>query len=173
MLRTDRVRPDAAGGQRSGANLRLTSGNAGNRYASGLEILRPDGVDELAELLEHFVGLLARGVLCPVPGLVEDAFVGEDRRPGAGGQRDRVGWAAGHLPLTFGSGEFGGVPPERIPDLGDERLFVRVVPLELEYWGRPRTAFTLSLDHESRLFQGGDFEDEGFGLSVGFRYRIK
>src|SRR5690606_11679687 len=67
----------------------------GGVNASGREVLGVHVVDELAELLDHLLGLLLVGLL-DAPGLVEDLLLGVDRRPDADGQGDGVGRAAGH-----------------------------------------------------------------------------
>lgn len=55
----------------------------------------------------------------------------------------------------------------------DEVATLRLVPIELEYWHSRRTAFSFGLDYEGRIRDGGELFDEGFGLTAGFRIRLK
>src|SRR5262249_6804264 len=77
---------------------------SGGPAASGCpsEVLRTDGVQELAELLD-FVFLLVRD---RHPGLVQDLLTGEDRRTGPERERDRVRRPGAHF-LPVGEDEVG------------------------------------------------------------------
>ncbi len=55
----------------------------------------------------------------------------------------------------------------------DDELWLRVVPIEVEYWGNKRWGLTMALDYGERF--GSDVRDdaEGFGLAAGFRFKIR
>src|SRR5215475_13579132 len=76
------------------------------------EVLRTDGVQELAELLD-FVFLLVRD---RHPGLVQDLLTGEDRCTGPERERDRVRRPGAHF-LPVGEDEVG--EEDAVPERGD------------------------------------------------------
>src|SRR5215467_15944247 len=87
---------------------------SGGPAASGCpsEVLRTDGVQELAELLD-FVFLLVRD---RHPGLVQDLLTGEDRCTGPERERDRVRRPGAHF-LPVGEDEVG--EEDAVPERGD------------------------------------------------------
>ncbi len=63
--------------------------------------------------------------------------------------------------------------PEAFIDVRDEVLFLRLVPVEVEYWLGRRGAVTVGLDYQMRLLDGATVDDEGAGVTAGFRLRLK
>lgn len=59
------------------------------------------------------------------------------------------------------------------PDFREDIAHLRLVPLEMEYWHGRRSALTLGLDYETDIEEGGRLGDGGFGVSAGFRIRLK
>lgn len=47
------------------------------------------------------------------------------------------------------------------------------MPVELEYWRSRRSAFSVGIDYQARVRDGGELFDEGFGLTAGYRVRMK
>lgn len=97
-------------------------------------------------------------------------------RPGPGKLRLNSGLSVG-FELIEESGDYERLLREQFPDsftaARDELLFVRLVPVELEYWRGRRGAFTVGLDYQLRLLDGGSVDHEGFGLTAGYRLRLK
>lgn len=69
---------------------------------------------------------------------------------------------------TEGGADFLASRPE-----SDEGVWLRAVPLEVEYWSRERWGLTMALDYQSRLGGSRGIDDEGFGLAAGFRFKIR
>lgn len=55
----------------------------------------------------------------------------------------------------------------------DDLGTLRLVPAELEYWSSRRAAFIFAFDWEARIRDGGELYDEGYGVTAGFRIRMK
>ena len=71
---------------------------------------------------------------------------------------------------TYVTTDLEGNPEVRTFD--DDDVWLRAVPLEMEYWGKERWGLTMALDYQTRF--GSEFRnDEGFGLSAGFRFKIR
>ncbi len=99
-------------------------------------------------------------------------------RPGPGKLRLNSGLSVGFELLEESDrGDYERRLREQFPDsfvaARDELLFVRLVPVELEYWRSRRGAFTVGLDYQLRLLDGGAVDREGLGITAGYRLRLK
>lgn len=55
----------------------------------------------------------------------------------------------------------------------DDDVWLRAVPIEVEYWGTRRWGLTMALDYQTRFGANALVDDnEGFGLAAGFRFKI-
>lgn len=54
----------------------------------------------------------------------------------------------------------------------DDDEWLRVVPLEVEYWGSERWGLTMALDLRT-WFDSDVRRNDGFGVSAGFRFKIR
>ena len=59
-----------------------------------------------------------------------------------------------------------------VPSAHDD-VWLRVVPIEAEYWTHRRWGWTFALDYQTRFGDRDRIDDEGFGIAAGFRYRIR
>jgi len=99
-------------------------------------------------------------------------------RPGPGKLRLNTGFSIGFELIDNTGDKF---DPERLEALGlraaefqdDDSVWLRLVPIELEYWSFKRTAFTFSLDYQTRLFEDSGTGEDNFGVAVGLRYKIR
>ena len=67
-----------------------------------------------------------------------------------------------------------GLDGSTVPVFRNDDVWLRAVPIEVEYWGTKRWGLTMALDYQTRFDRDPLLEDnEGFGLAAGFRFKIR